>query len=93
VEILAKPKPAYSLEAQRLHLEGEVLLEVVFQASGGIRIMSITHGLGHGLDETAAEATLHIRFKPATCGGTSIDVDATIHVTFRLPKRQADANS
>ncbi len=93
VEILAKPKPTYSLEAQQLHIEGEVLLQVVFQASGEIRIMHISHGLGHGLDETAAEATSHIRFKPATCGGTSIDVNATIHVTFRLPKRQAGANS
>jgi TonB family protein len=93
VEILAKPKPAYSVEARQLHLEGEVLLEVIFQASGGIRIMHIAHGLGHGLDETAAEATSHIRFKPATCGGTSIDVNATVHVTFRLPKRQSDPNS
>ncbi len=93
VEILAKPKPTYSLEAQQLHVEGEVLLEVVFQASGGIRIINITRRLGHGLDETAAAATSHIRFKPATCGGTSIDVNATIHVTFRLPKRQGNANS
>jgi hypothetical protein len=30
VEILSKPTPAYSPEAQELHLEGDVLLQVVF---------------------------------------------------------------
>jgi len=30
VEILFKPKPAYSLEGRELHLEGDVLLQVVY---------------------------------------------------------------
>jgi len=91
VEILFKPKPAYTLEAQELHLEGEVLLNVVFLASGGIRLVRVIHGLGHGLDEAAAEAAAHIRFKPARCAGVPIDVSASVHVTFRLTQRQPSA--
>jgi TonB family protein len=89
VEILFKPKPAYSLEAQELHLEGEVLLEVVFLANGGIRFVRVTRGLGHGLDEAATEAATQIRFKPARCAGVAMDVDATVHVSFRFTKRLA----
>jgi TonB family protein len=88
VEILFKPKPAYTLEAEELHLEGEVLLNVVFLASGGMRFVRIVHGLGHGLDEAAAEAAEHIRFRPASCGGVPKDVNATVHVSFRLTGRQ-----
>jgi TonB family protein len=88
VEILFKPKPAYTLEAQELHLEGEVLLNVVFLASGGIRLLHIVHGLGHGLDEAAAEAAAHIRFRPASCGGVPRDMNATVHVGFRLNGRR-----
>jgi TonB family protein len=88
VEILSKPKPAYSPEAQELHLEGDVLLQVVFLASGEIRFVRVTRSLGHGLDEAAMEAAKYIRFKPASCAGVAMDVIATIHVNFRLIKRQ-----
>ncbi len=55
-EILDKPLPAYTAEARRLKIEGEVLLEVVFQASGETKVLRLIRGLGHGLDETAMAA-------------------------------------
>ena len=88
VEILSKPIPAYSLEARELYLEGDVSLEVVFRASGDIRLVGVTHGLGHGLDEAAIAAAKQIRFKPASCAGIAMVVNATIHVEFRLGRRQ-----
>jgi TonB family protein len=91
VEILFKPKPAYSLEGRVLHLEGDVFLQVVFLARGDIRLVRVSRGLGHGLDEAAMEAAKHIRFKPASCAGVAMDVNATIHVNFRLTKRQPTA--
>ena len=52
VVILAKPKPVYSAEALKLNLEGEVLLDVIFPASGGeVHVNRVVKGLGHGLDE------------------------------------------
>ncbi len=84
VEILFKPKPAYTEEARNLKLEGQVSLEVVFGSNGSIRIVRVVHGLGHGLDEAAQQAALQVRFRPATRGGVPVDTSATIHITFQL---------
>ena len=84
VEILAKPTPAYTDEARALHLEGDVLLEVQFLASGEIHVVRIVRGLGHGLDESAARAVAGIRFKPAQRDGQPVDVRTTINIVFRL---------
>jgi TonB family protein len=83
-EVLSKPTPVYTAEARALKLEGEVLLEVVFSASGRIQVVRVVRGLGHGLDETAIRAAEHIRFKPATRGGTPVDSTATLHIVFQL---------
>jgi TonB family protein len=84
VEILFKPKPAYTAEARSLRLEGEVSLQVVFQANGTLRVVRIVQGLGHGLDESAQQAAQHVRFKPATRGGVPVDTNATIKISFEL---------
>src|SRR4029079_2350362 len=55
-QVLEKPRPAYSEEARRLQIEGEVQLEVLFRASGVVDILRVVRGLGHGLDENAAQA-------------------------------------
>lgn len=84
VEILYKPKPAYTQEARELKLEGQVSLDVIFLSNGSVRILRIVHGLGHGLDESAQQAALQVRFRPATRGGVPVDTSATIHITFEL---------
>lgn len=84
LEILFKPKPAYTVEARELRLEGEVSLQVVFQANGTVRVVRVVRGLGHGLDEAAQQAALKVRFRPATRGGVPVDTDATIKISFEL---------
>jgi TonB family protein len=84
VEILFKPKPAYTSEAREMRLEGEVSLQVVFQASGTIRVVRVVQGLGHGLDEAAQQAAQRVRFKPAMRGGVPVDTSATIRINFEL---------
>lgn len=84
VVILYKPKPAYTPEAAQLHLEGEAALEVVFSASGTVRVIRVVHGLGHGLDQEAARAASEIRFRPATRGGNPVDTTATVRILFQL---------
>ncbi len=84
VEILSKPKPVYTQEARNLKLEGEVLLEVVFPASGSVRVIRVIRGLGHGLDESAVHAAEQIRFKPALRDGQPVDFPATVHIVFQL---------
>src|SRR5262249_36439227 len=84
VEVLQKPTPVYTDAARKLHIEGEVLLEVQFNASGRLRVLRIVHGLGHGLDEAAVAAAERIRYKPATREGQPVDSTATLHIVFQL---------
>jgi TonB family protein len=84
VAILSKPNPVYTDEARRLGIEGEVLLDVVFQSSGQIKIIGVLKGLGHGLDEAAVRAAQQIRFKPAVQDGHAADFPATVHIVFQL---------
>ena len=83
-EVLSKPTPAYTEEARKLHIEGEVLLDVVFEASGRLHVNGIIRGLGHGLDESAIRAAEQIRFKPAMREGQPTDSKATLHIVFQL---------
>jgi TonB family protein len=82
--IVSKPTPLYTEEARKMHIEGEVVLQVVFEASGKLRVSRIIHGLGHGLDESAVEAAQQIRFKPAMRNGLPSDSTAVLHILFQL---------
>ena len=85
VVILAKPKPVYTAEAIKLNLEGEVLLDVVFPASGGeVQVNRVVKGLGHGLDEAATRAAQQIKYKPALSNGHAVDFPAVVHIVFQI---------
>ena len=84
VEIVSKPNPIYTQEARELKIEGEVLLEVVFAATGQLRVVRVERGLGHGLDEAAVRAAQQIRYKPALRDGQPSDSVALLHVRFQL---------
>jgi len=83
-QILEKPRPAYTDEARRLQIEGEVKLEVQFRASGEVHVVRVVQGLGHGLDENAIRAARTIRFLPAKRDGLPVDSTATVHIIFQL---------
>jgi TonB family protein len=83
-EILSKPTPVYTEEARAKRIEGEVLLEVVFEATGKLRVVRVVRGLGHGLDENAVRAAEQIRFKPALKDGQPSDSTAVVHIIFQL---------
>lgn len=84
VEITYKPQPVYTDEARSLKLEGEVLLEVMFNANGTLHVNRVVRGLGHGLDEAAIAAANKMRFKPALRMGQPVDSTAVVHVLFQL---------
>ena len=83
-EIISKPTPAYTEDARQARVEGEVLLEVVLEASGRIRVIRVVRGLGHGLDESAIHAAEKINFKPAMRDGQPADSTAVLHIIFQL---------
>jgi TonB family protein len=84
VQITFKPKPSYTAEAREKKIEGEVLLEVMFSASGQVHVLRIMRGLGFGLDENAEDAASRIRFQPGTRDGAPVDMKATVHIVFEL---------
>jgi TonB family protein len=84
VVILSKPIPMYTDEARKLGIEGEVLVEVIFRASGQVQTVRVVQGLGHGLDEAALHAAQQIRFKPALQEGHAVDFPAIAHIIFQL---------
>jgi len=67
-----------------MKIEGDVLLDIEFCATGQIRVMRVVRGLGHGLDEAATRAAQGMRFKPAQSNGRPVDVRTTVHIVFRL---------
>jgi TonB family protein len=83
-EILSKPTPIYTQEAKNLRIEGEVLLEVVLEASGSLKVMRVVRGLGHGLDDNAVKAAEQIHFKPAMRDGQPADSTVVLHIIFQL---------
>lgn len=83
-EILSKPTPIYTEEAREKKIEGEVLLEVVFEATGKIHVVRVVRGLGHGLDDAAVRAAEQIRFKPALRDGQPSDSTAVLHIIFQI---------
>jgi TonB family protein len=83
-EILFKPTPVYTQEARSQRIEGEVLLEVVLEASGSLRVVRVVRGLGHGLDDNAVKAAEQIHFKPAMRDGQPTDSTVVLHIIFQL---------
>lgn len=84
LDILVIPTPTYSDEGRAKKIEGEVLLQVVFTASGDVKVLRVVQGLGHGLDEAAQSAARQIRFRPAEKDGQPVDSTAIVHIVFSL---------
>jgi TonB family protein len=84
VTILYKPKPRYSGDGLERKIQGDVVLEVIFLASGQIKVTRVVSGLGFGMDDEAIQAAQRIRFTPAMRDGKPVDSPARIRIEFRL---------
>lgn len=84
MEILFIPKPQYPDEARAKKIEGEVVLQVLFAASGEVKVLHVVQGLGYGLDEAAESAARQIRFHPAQQDGQPVDVTANVRMKCEL---------
>lgn len=63
--ILSKALPSYNEQARRDRINGMVELSVELRADGYVGEVEIIKGLGHGLDERAADAARRTIFLPA----------------------------
>ncbi len=82
--VVTKIDPDYSDEARKAHLQGTVVLRIDVDAQGLAQNITVTQGLGLGLDERAVAAVRKWRFRPATRNGKPVVAPAVIEVFFRL---------
>lgn len=84
-KVLYKPRPQYTQEAIRLHIEGTVSVRVRVAASGAVQVLGVASDLGHGLGESAVRAVEATRFQPATdASGNPVNWEGIVNVAFQL---------
>jgi TonB family protein len=83
--LVFKPTPVYPAEARAAHIEGNVQVRIRVTPAGTTEFISITHGLGHGLDESARQVVQGMRWKPAMdATGHPVDWVGDVIVVFEL---------
>lgn len=70
--------------AQRVGIEGRVILKFIVNTDGTVSDVEVTRGIGGGCDEEAVEAIKNARFTPGRQSGRPVRVRFALPVTFRL---------
>jgi hypothetical protein len=84
LNVLSKPKPAYTDLARIYQISGSVMLRVIFRASGEIGSIAATAKLPFGLTNNAISAAKNIRFAPAMRDGIPFNIAKQVQYTFIL---------
>ncbi len=82
--LLREVKAAYTDEARRANITGDVEMEITIRRDGSVSDVRILRGLGGGLNERAAAAVRQWKFAPARLKGTPVDVIVEVSVEFSL---------
>jgi len=84
-KVLFKPKPEYTADAIKLHIEGSVSVKIRVSSTGAVQVLGVISDLGHGLGDSAVRAVEATRFKPATDdSGNPVDWEGIVNVAFQL---------
>jgi TonB family protein len=80
------PDPEYTKEAAKKKIEGTVLLSLIVLPDGTSRNVTVTKGLGYGLDEQAVKAASTWRFQPGVrrSDGEAVPMSITAEITFHV---------
>jgi TonB family protein len=82
--LLTPAQPGYTEEARALKIQGRVSLGILVTEHGDVESVLAFRGLGHGLDEKAAEAARALKFSPAMRSGTPIPYWMKLIIEFNL---------
>lgn len=82
--LIREVRPAYTDEARRQSIEGDVVLEIVVQRDGSVGNVRVRRSLGAGLEQKAIDAVRQWKFSPARRHGTAVDVVVDVSVGFKL---------
>lgn len=84
LKVTGKPRPGYTDFARTYGIQGTVVLEVEFLASGEIGTVKALTQLPMGLTETALAAGKSITFQPATENGVPVSVTKKIEYSYAI---------
>jgi protein TonB len=82
--LLREVKAAYTDEARRANISGDVEMEITIRRDGTVSDVRVLRGLGGGLNERAVAAVRQWRFAPARLKGVPVDVIVEVSVEFSL---------
>ena len=82
--VIHRVDPQYTDLARTDRIEGIVIVEVIIDRSGIVRMAKILKPLPDGLDASALDAVRQWRFQPATVDGKPAPVFYNLTVAFRL---------
>jgi protein TonB len=84
-KVIFKPRPQYTEEAIKLHIEGTVSVRLRVSSTGAVQVLGVTSDLGHGLGDSAIRAVQATRFQPAVdASGHPVDWEGIVNVAFQL---------
>jgi TonB family protein len=83
---ISKVDPAYPQELMSFRVEGTVVLYAVIHSDGSVGEVRVLEGVESQLDENAMAALKRWKFRPGNKGGVPVDVEAVVHIPFRVPR-------
>lgn len=76
-------KPHYPREAQKMGIQGDVILQATIDTKGNLANLKVVQG-DPILVKAAVDAVKQWRYRPYILNGEPVDVDTTIKVQFHL---------
>ena len=83
---IEKVDPKYPPDLVHDRVEGTVTLYAVIHSDGTVGSIRVLRGVDTRLDENARVALSQWRFRPATKNGSAVDLEAVIHIPFKVRK-------
>ena len=84
-KVLYKPRPQYTAEALKAHVEGTVSVRLRVSSTGAVQVLGVTRDLGYGLGQSAIRAVEGTRFAPATdASGRPTNWEGIVNVAFQI---------
>ncbi len=80
-------RPKYTETARRARISGVVIVELVIDRKGNVVGARVLKPLPMGLDQSAIDAVLQWKYKPAMFKGQPVAVYYTVPVEFKLPEK------
>jgi TonB family protein len=82
--LVRKVDPKYPPELIEQNVQGEVILYAVIHADGSVDNIQVVRGIDPQLDANAKAALSQWKFRPATKSGTPVDLEAIVHIPFKI---------